>query len=85
MRSGSMFEFAGLAAYELHAGEHVLHRLRKRLLVRLRQPVADGEQRDAARGEIRPPILERAARAADPGAAMHGDDRGRRFRASLGR
>ena len=77
-------EFAGLAAHELHAGEHVVHRLRKCLLVRLRQPIADGEQRDAARGEMRSPILERVARAADPGAAMHGDDRRRSFRAALG-
>ena len=80
MRGRVDTEFASLAAHELHAGKHVLHRLREHLSFG-RQPVADGEHRNAARGKIRPPVLERGARALDPAAAMHGDQRRCCFRA----
>ncbi len=73
-------ELAGLAAHELHAGKHVLHGLRECLALG-GQPIADGEHRIAARRQIRPPKLERGAHALDPAAAMHGDQRRRRFRA----
>src|SRR6185312_10477092 len=67
-------EFSRLAAHELHGGHHVLYGLRKHFALG-DQPIADGEQRNAARGEIWPPVLEGAARAHDPGAAVHGDER----------
>ena len=74
-------ELAGFAAGKLHAGEHVVHGLRIGLALG-RQPIADGKQRDAARGEIRAPILKRGAHALHPAAAVHGDQRRRRLRAS---
>src|SRR6202451_11033 len=71
-------ELAGLAAHELHAGEHVLHGLREGLALG-RQPIADGEHRIAACRQIRPPKLERGAHALDPAAAVHGHQRRRCF------
>jgi hypothetical protein len=62
----------GLAADELHAGEHIVHRFGKCLGFR-GEPVGDGEERNAASGEIGSPILKGTAHAANPAAAMHGD------------
>jgi hypothetical protein len=69
---------ACLAADELHAGEHVLHRFGKGLGFG-REPIGNGKDRDAARGEIGPPILKRAAHAGDPAAAMDRDQSRRRL------
>jgi hypothetical protein len=70
---GRDVEVLGIAAHELDAGQHVLHRMRKRLLSRRGEPVADREQRDAPRREILAPVLELAAHALHPAAAMHAD------------
>jgi len=48
---------ARFAADELHAGEHVLHRFGKGLGFG-REPIGNGKDRDAARGEIGAPILK---------------------------
>src|ERR1700761_6309465 len=71
-------ELARLAAHEWHCRHPILQGLRKHLGLG-REPVADGEQRGAARCQIRSPILEGAARALKPGAAMHGNQRRRGF------
>ena len=65
-------EATGLAAQELHAGEHVLHGFGKGLGLG-GEPIGDGEHGDAAGRQIGPPMLEGAARALHPAAAMHGD------------
>src|SRR5262245_56346818 len=71
-------EILGTAARELHRGADVMHHPRIGLLAGLGQPVADRKAGIAARSEIRPPILERVARAAPPVAAMDiNDDRER--------
>src|SRR2546429_147629 len=54
------------------------NRLRNHFLALLRQPIADREQRIAARREIRSPILEGAASARLPSSAMRGNERGKR-------
>jgi hypothetical protein len=79
-------EGAGFAADELHPGKHVLHCFGKSLGFG-GEPIGDSKDRDAACGKVRPPILESAAYAGDPAAAMDGDQ-GRRslgtFRQILG-
>ena len=75
---GIELELAGAAAHELHRRANVSDRLRKHFLALLREAIADREQRITARGEIRSPILEGAARARLPSAAMGGNERGKR-------
>ena len=72
---GIDLELAGVAAHELHRRQHVVDRLRKRLLALLRQPVADREQHVAALGEPGSPVLEGAAHTRLPAAAVHRDQR----------
>src|SRR5262249_40293904 len=68
-------EVGGLGAHELDRRLRVIDRLRIGPL--FRQPVLDGEGRDAVPGEIGPPILEGGRAAAAPAAAVDGDhDRG---------
>jgi hypothetical protein len=62
----------------LYAGKHVLHCFGESLGF-ARESIGDGKYSDAARGEMRTPILKGAARAGDPAAAMHGDQRRRSF------
>src|SRR5439155_7779407 len=71
-------ELAGAAAHELHGRANIGDRLRKHFLALLREAITDREQRITARGEIRSPILEGAARARLPSAAMGGHERGKR-------
>src|SRR5439155_3353265 len=75
---GIELELARAAAHELHRRANVGDRLRKHFLALLRQPIADREQRIAARREIRSPILEGAASARLPSSAMRGNERGKR-------
>ena len=81
---GIDLERACVAAHELHASKHVLHRLREHLVPLLRQPVADGEQGIAALGEVRAPVLEGAAHARLPAAAMDANQRRETGRAPRG-
>lgn len=69
---------ARLAGHELHAGQQILNGLRKGAGLG-REPIGNGEHRDAARGKIRAPILKCAAHARDPAAAVNRDQRRRRF------
>jgi len=64
-------ERAGAAAHELHGGDHVLDRLRKRLMAFLGEAVADGKHCVAVRGEMRAAVLECAPNALLPATPMH--------------
>src|SRR5262249_57893212 len=74
---GVALELAGATARDLHRRAQVGDRLRKHFLAFFCEAVADGEQRVAARGEIRPPVLEGAAPTRLPSAAMRGNERGK--------
>ncbi len=66
-------ELGRLGPHELDAGFDVVDGARIGLLLRLRQPVADREQRDAVLRQVGPPILVEAARPDLPASAVHRD------------
>src|SRR5215469_11548051 len=78
MRAGSMPNALALPRTKLHAGKHILNGFGEGLVLG-REPIGDGKNRSAARGEIGAPILEGASHTGDPAAAVNRDQSRRRF------